>query len=109
MITAAHSSVPELQLNPEASLAANSKYISVYIYGSMAHEKMTVLHVLFWQEATLPASLLGPLMKVQFLLRGTGGDEEQGRRRAYRSTTANKEGGSDVMKGVWRGSALVLN
>lgn len=73
MITAAHGDVPELQLNPEASLAANSKYVSVCIYGSMAHEKLTVLQVLFWQEAMLPASLLGPLMKVQFLLRGTGG------------------------------------
>lgn len=96
LITAAHGvvSFPELQLDCEASAVHYQQrcLCEPTVCFTLQHgtlEKMTVHQVLFWQEATLQASLLGPLMNCSEAL---GGDEEQGRQRAYRSTTVNKNG-----------------
>lgn len=80
-------------------------------------EKMTVLQVLFWQEAPpLPPSLLGPLMNMQFLLWGTGGrwragqtSDPTGPQQQVKMGQQCDDGrleGEGVDK---RGSALVLN
>lgn len=61
-------------------------------------EKTTVLQVLFWQEASLPTSLLGPL---RIRSEALGGDVEQAD--SLQIHNFRYKWGSGVVMGVWEG------